>query len=141
MVISEVHPAYCQLVGKHLDQLVGYIEAYRLKLGLSRNELAGRMGISKSSISKIMSGKQTAVTLEFIEKLSLLTGEDPGVLACLALGRETQISGDREAMLRRVAKLSGEYPVLWDWVLIGIKNLQKPARLTAAIELLKENGE
>lgn len=138
MMVRDAEFSRCRLLRKRLNLLTEYLQAYRVEHDLSQNELAERIGISKSSISKIMTGKQSAVTLDFIEKLALLTGEDPGALACLALGRPAQIAGDREQVLRRVAELSREYSVLWDVVLLAVRNIDRPAKLAAVVELLKE---
>ena len=121
-----------------MTPLGSFIEQWRTEHELSQADLARAMGLrGHSRISKVVSGANPP-NLDFIERLANATGEAIGTLACLALGREVQMSGDREKMLRHFAKLSDEHAVLWDVMLLAVKNLEKPARLAAVVELLKE---
>lgn len=125
--------------GAQVNLLGEYIETYLANEGISMRELARRMGLEKghSQISRTINGKSQP-QLDFIRRLADVTGEDPGTLACLALGRPAQVLGDKEKMLQRVARLSDEHAVLWDIMLLAVKNLERPARLAAVVELLKE---
>lgn len=117
--------------------LIEYLEQYRVDHGWSQNELADHIGISRGSISKIMSGKQSTITLDFLDKVARLTAADIGDLACLALGRPARFSDDMDSKMRRVLQLGGDQAVLWDMLLLVVKNLDNPTKLRAIADLLK----
>lgn len=120
-----------------LGLLIDYLERYRCEQGWSQNELATHLNVSRGSMSKIMSGKQTTITLDFLDKVARVTGADIGDLACMALGRPARFSSDMESKMRRVLQLSGDHAVLWDMLLLVAKNLDNPTKLRAIADLLK----
>lgn len=125
-----------------MDQLGEFITQYLASNELSMRALAQQMGgkITHSRISKVINGANPP-NMDFIERLSNVTGVDAGTLANKALGRPSQAPTDVERTIMTVAQLRNTHQIVWDILVLLLKNVNNSAALEAVLKILKEAGE
>lgn len=123
--------------GVAVSLLVEFLDDYKHRRGFSQNELAENIGVSKSTMSKIMHGKQATITIDFLMRVERATGADAGDLACLAMGRPVMLEPSIDVLLDRIARLSGDNPVFVDVLMLVMRHANHPAKLAALVELLQ----